>query len=142
MREDIAGEDVATVLLQMRDGPTVTCNMSYASHWQYDRFPQTMVAVEGTRGGVSLDVDHRIVVYDDQGEHRETVELPTYSWADPDYALIHGSIVDCHRNLLSGLQGGCLAETTAEDNLRTLELVFGAYESAQNGTILVLDEAC
>ena len=54
-----------------------------------------------------------------------------YSWADPSYALIHSSIVDCHRNLVDGLLGKGQAETTGEDNLRTLELVFGSYESAR-----------
>ena len=56
-----------------------------------------------------------------------------YSWADPSYALIHSSIVDCHRNLVDGLIGKGKAETTGEDNLRTLELVFGSYESARLG---------
>ncbi len=56
-----------------------------------------------------------------------------YSWADPGYALIHSSIVDCHRNLVDGLLGKGQAETTGEDNLRTLQLVFGSYESARTG---------
>lgn len=130
MRSDIRGEDVATVMMRKQSGLTVTCNMSYASRWEFDRFPQTMIAVEGTNGGVSLASDFQICVYDGAGEHRERVSVPQYDWANPDYALIHSSIVDCHRNLLAGLRGEAQAETTCHDNLKTLELVYAAYESA------------
>jgi hypothetical protein len=39
-------------------------------------------------------------------------------------------MVACQQNLLSGLLGTAQAETTGEDNLRTLQLVYAAYESA------------
>lgn len=54
----------------------------------------------------------------------------------PEYALIHASIVDCHRNLLAALRGEGTAETTGEDNLKTLELVFAAYASATEGKVI------
>lgn len=66
MRTDIAGEDVATVMIRKQSGQTVTCNMRYASRWEFDRFPQTMVAVEGKNGGLSLASDYTICVCDDQ----------------------------------------------------------------------------
>lgn len=90
---------------------TVTCNMSYASRWEFDRFPQTMIAVEGTVAGVS-PADYTICVYDEQGEHREQISLPKYDWVNPAYALVHTSMVDCHQNLLAGLRRQMSAETT------------------------------
>ena len=48
--------------------------------------------------------------------------------------MIHASIVDCHRNLLGALRGETTADTTAEDNLKTMDLVFAAYDSAATGT--------
>lgn len=135
-RSDIAGEDVATVMLQMEDGVTVTCNMSYASHWEYDRFPQTVVAVEGTRGGVTLGVDYQLKLYGERGVITTTAPPKSYAWAHPDYMLVHASIVECQRNLLGFLRGEAVAETTAADNLRTLELVFAAYESAARATAI------
>ena len=69
----------------------------------------------------------------------EVVGVHLKLWADPDYELIHSSIVDCHRNLLGALRNDCQAETTGDDNLRTLELVFGAYESAEKGTVVKLN---
>ncbi len=50
--------------------------------------------------------------------------------------LAHASIVPCCANLLAALLGTGRAETTGEDNLKTLELVFGAYESARRGKVI------
>lgn len=133
---DIKGEDVATVIMRMQDGLTVTCNMSYASKWEFDRFPETFVAIEGTKGGVSLGHDFTIKFFGDVGNMTNKVELPHYDWADPAYALIHTSIVECNRNLLSALRGEGKAETTGADNLKTLELVFGAYDSAERAEVI------
>jgi hypothetical protein len=36
------------------------------------------------------------------------------------------------------LLGTKAAETTGVDNLRTLELVFGAYESAEKGAVVAM----
>ncbi len=137
-RSDIAGEDVATVMLRTCSGVTVTCNMGYASRWEFDKFPQTFVAIEGTQAGVSLVADHEIRVYDGQESSSERVHVPQYDWADPDYALIHSSIVECHRNLVAAIRGDGQAETTVADNLKTLELVYGAYESAARNSVVTL----
>lgn len=130
MHPDIRGEDVATVMLRMADEVTVTVNLSYASRWEFDRFPETLIYVEGTEGGASLGLDGMLKVFTRDGAEQYRIQPKHYSWADPAYALVHASIVDCQRNLLDALRGAAPAETTAEDNLRTLELVFAAYDSA------------
>ena len=68
------------------------------------------------------------------------VPPPRYPWADPEYDVVHASIVECNRNLLGALRGQAPAETTGEDNLRTVRLVFAAYESARCNTVIALDE--
>lgn len=127
----IRGEDVATILLKMRNGMTVTCTLSYASRLEFERFPETFLLIEGNEGSIELAPDFWIRVTDGQGTNSRRCPPPVYPWADPDYALLHASIVECHRNLLGGIQGTASAETTGTDNLRTLQLVFGAYESAR-----------
>lgn len=130
---DIKGEDVATVMMRMQDDVTVTANMSYASKWEFDRFPETFLYVEGSAGGASLGADYVLRVFTADGAQEYRIPPKNYPWADPAYALIHSSIVDCHRNLLGAIRGEGLAETTAADNLKTLELVFAAYDSAATG---------
>jgi D-apiose dehydrogenase len=139
MRQDIRGEDVATALLRKRSGLTVTCNMSYSSHWEYDCFPQTLIAVEGTRGGVSLGPDYQLMQFGERETKREKVAVQEYAWANPKFMVVHSSMVACHRNLLAGLRGEQPAETTGADNMRTLELVHACYDSAANHRVVSID---
>jgi hypothetical protein len=54
--------------------------------------------------------------------------------------VVHSSIVPCNANLLHALQTGTLPETHAEDNLKTVELVFASYDSAEKDKVIHLDE--
>ena len=56
-----------------------------------------------------------------------------FAWADPRYDVVHASGVPCNQNLLAALRGQGRAETTSDDNLKTVRLVFAAYESAASG---------
>jgi predicted dehydrogenase len=134
----IRGEDVATVMLAMTSGATVLCELSYASRTEYERFPQTFVFVEAARGSVELTTDYWLRVTTSAGTQARRQPPPYYAWADPRYDVVHASIVDCQRNLLSALSGQGTAETTAEDNLKTLRLVNAAYDSARENRVIRL----
>lgn len=134
---DIRGEDVATVMLRMDSGVSVVCEMGYpGSPHEGDSFPQTYVFIEGDKGSLSLSKDFAIRVADADGVHEEHAVPMHYSWADPKYDVVHSSIVPCQRDLLSGLRGEKVAETTGEDNLRTMRLVYAAYESAAEDKVV------
>jgi D-apiose dehydrogenase len=138
---DIRGEDVATVLAEMGDGgATVVCNMAYAgNHLEHDRFPETYAFAEGTAGSVELGPDYWLRVTTKDGTSAKRHPPPRYAWADPAYDVVQASIVPCCADLLAGVRGEGSAETTGEDNLRTLRMVFGAYESAATGRPVRLD---
>ena len=131
VRTDIRGEDAATVMMQMRGGATTVCNLSYSSRVEHNRFPETFVFVEGTLGSIELGPDFWLRVTTANGTHARRCPPPFYAWADPRYALVHASIVACHRDLLHALQTGGNPETKAADNLETLRLVSCAYDSAR-----------
>lgn len=133
---DIKGEDVATVMMNMGDNIAVTCEMSYASRTEIERFPETYVYVEGDAGFLELGPDYWVRMTTAAGTLAKRYPPPHYAWADPAYDLIHASIVPCNQNILAALQGGSAAETTGADNLKTMQLVFGAYESAQRNQVL------
>ena len=124
---------MATVMMKMGEGCTVTCEMSYASRTEHERFPETFIFVEGTQGSIELAPDYWIRITTEAGTHAKRYPPPRYSWADPAYDLVHASIVPCNADLLHALQGAGAAETTGEDNLKTVRLVFAAYESASTG---------
>jgi D-apiose dehydrogenase len=135
---DIKGEDVATVMMGMHSGATVTCNMSYASRVEQDRFPETFVFIEGERGSIELAPDFWLRVTTKDGTQSRRVPPPFFAWADARYALVHSSIVACNADLLRALQTSTPAETSGEDNLKTVKLVFASYDSAARNAVVTL----
>jgi predicted dehydrogenase len=139
IHQDIQGEDVATVMMRMGDDVTVVCEMAYAgTALEHDRFPETYIFIEGDRGSVELGPDYWIRVTAEAGTHARRYPPPRYSWADPAYDIVHASIVPCNANLLAGLRGTGEAETTGADNLKTMQLVFAAYDSAAEARVITL----
>ncbi|MDQ3815307.1 MAG: Gfo/Idh/MocA family oxidoreductase [Armatimonadota bacterium] len=135
----IKGEDVATVMMEMGEGATVLCQIAYAeNHLEHDRFPETFIFVEGERGSVELAPDYWIRVTTQEGTHAKRYPPPHYAWADPAYDVVQSSIVPCNANLLQALRGAGPAETTGEDNLKTVQLVFASYDSAASGRVITL----
>ena len=129
---DIAGEDVATVMLEMGGKTSVTCYLAYAENYlEHDHFPQTYIFIEGTKGSLQLGPDYWLRVTTVEGTLSRRVPPPRYAWADPAYDVVHSSIVPCNADLLKALKGESHAETTGEDNLKTVRLVFAAYDSAE-----------
>ncbi|AHM61157.1 oxidoreductase domain-containing protein [Flammeovirgaceae bacterium 311] len=131
----IKGEDVANVLMEMESGLHCYVEMSYASILEKEAFPQTFILVEGDRGSLHLTHDYQLKITTRAGTKTEKIEPQFYAWANPDYAVIHSSIVDCNRDILNGLRGG-RSETTGEDNFKTVELVWKSYESASVGNVI------
>ena len=132
----IKGEDVANVLMEMENGLHCFAEMSYASVLEKEAFPQTLILVEGEEGSIYLTNDFELKVSTRAGTTAGTIKPVMYSWANPDYAVIHSSIVDCNKDILKGLQGGG-CETTGKDNLRTVSLVWSCYQSAATKQTIV-----
>ncbi|MCI0747980.1 MAG: Gfo/Idh/MocA family oxidoreductase [Verrucomicrobia subdivision 3 bacterium] len=134
VHKNIKGEDVATIMQRTRAGATVLCQMAYAENFlERDRFPETCIFIEGQKGSIELAPDYWIRVTTESGTHAKRYPPARYLWADPAYDVVHASIVPCNANILGALQGGHKAETTADDNLKTVRLVFACYESARSG---------
>jgi D-apiose dehydrogenase len=133
---DIQGEDVATILLRTERGMAVVCELSFASRLEIDAFPETLIRVEGTLGSLQLAPGCRLSVTTEQGTVTSVVSPPHYSWVDPAYEVVHASMVPCNANILAGISGEQPAETTGQDNLKTVRLVFTAYESAARGNVI------
>jgi len=131
---EIAGEDVATVMLEMSNSATVMVTMAYAeNHLEEECFPQTRIFVEAAHGSLELKPGYKIHVTTQAGTSVQAAPPIRYPWVDRAYEVVHSSIVPCQTNLLRALQGREQAETTASDNLATLRLVYAAYESAESG---------
>jgi predicted dehydrogenase len=136
----IKGEDVANVLMKMENGVSCYAEMSYASILEKESFPQTFLLIEGEHGSIRLTRDYEIKLTTREGTNISKASPPLYPWADPDYALVHSSILDCNRNILHALQGTSHAETTGKDNLETVRLVHAAYASAKSNSLITLND--
>jgi len=130
---EIKGEDAATTVFAM-GGVTVTVNLAYAgTPLERECFPETLMFVEGDRGSIEVAPSFQVRLTTREGTRAERVPPPQYAWAHPKYALAQASMVACHADLVRALRGGPPAETDAADNLRTMRLVFAAYDSARTG---------
>lgn len=134
----VKGENVATIMLTMGEARTsVVIEMAYAkTPLERECFPQTLAFVEGPLGSIELGAAYRLRVTTARGTQITRHPPKRHAWADPAYDIAHASIVPCHANLLAALRGKGAAETTGEDNLRTLQLVFGAYDSAARDVVV------
>jgi D-apiose dehydrogenase len=132
----IKGEDVATIMLKMGADVTVLVEMAYAENYlEREAFPETAIFVEGDKGSLELTPHFWIRETTAEGTFSKRFVPPRYPWADPAYDVAHSSIVPCQADILQGLLGQP-AETTGADNLRTVRLVFGSYQSAATGQVL------
>ncbi len=134
----IRGEDVATVLLKMASGATCVVELSYASKTTFDPFPQTLAHLEGTQGRAELGRRYRIAIDSGVQVIGFGPKIPIYRWSTPPFEAIQDSVVAIQRHWAECLRSGTEPETSGADNLKTLELVFGSYLSAdQNQTYKV-----
>ncbi len=142
VHRDIQGEDAATVLMDMgAHNTTVLCSLAYAENYlEREIFPQTLLFVEGESGSLELGPDYWVRLTTKDGTLSRRFAPPRYAWADPAYEVVHASIVPCNANLLSALKGEGRAETTGEDNLKTVRLVFTSYESANQNKVIDLKQ--
>jgi len=139
----VRGENLATVLLVMGETEThVTVELGYArtplEPSVREIFPQTLAFIEGPRGSIELTGDYVIRLTTARGTRVTRHPPPRYGWADPRYEVAHASSVPCCGDLLRGLRGQDGGETSGDDNLKTLRLVFAAYESARTGRAVTL----
>jgi len=137
VHKDIRGEDVASVMMRMGEQVSVTVNMAYAGNpLERESFPQTFFFIEGERGSLELGPNYWLRITTRAGTLLRRVPPPRYAWADPAYEVVHASIAACNANLLGALNGHGKAETTGEDNLKTVRLVFASYDSARQDQVI------
>jgi predicted dehydrogenase len=132
----IKGEDVATTMIKMKSGVTCIQEISFSSRLEKEIFPQTLMLVEGSNGSIRLDPDLIIRVTTARSTTAENVKLDKYWWQTDRLTNEPPSIVDCNRNILNDMLGKGKAETTGDDNLKTVEMVFSAYDSARKNQVI------
>lgn len=140
VNKGIKGEDLAVILMDMKNGMPVYTEMSYASVVEHDSFSTLYILVEGEKGSVFLGPKFEIRTTTRQETISEVVKFPSYAWADPDYIVNHESGIHINRNILEDIQGKTKAENSGTDNFETVRLIWASYDSAATGKKIKLKD--
>ncbi len=135
----IRAEDCATVLLRTPRGAACVVDCSYGTKPVDEIFPQTLIHLEGAAGTASLGPNYRIELSSGPAAAvgSRVLDAPPRRWpwsAAPGDA-IQDSVVAIQQHWIDCLREERPTETSGEDNLKTLELTFGAYKSAAEGQV-------
>ncbi len=130
----IRGEDVATMLLEFEDA-TCLVDCSFATPTEHEIFPQTTVTLEGPGGVIHLGHDYQLQLIRPGAMEVCTLPIPRHDWASPPMHAVQDSVVNIQRHWVECLRADRPPETSGAGNLRVLDLVFGAYESAERGVL-------
>jgi predicted dehydrogenase len=130
----IAGEDVATMLLQHASGATSVVDCSYATKRADELFPQTLIEIDGSEGSLKLLPNYTLQIdHVRDGTRTLRREPPLHAWAERPWFNIQDSVVNIQAHWVECLRDGRAPRTSGSDNLRTLRLVEAAYASAAAG---------
>jgi predicted dehydrogenase len=127
----IRGEDVATILLDHRNGVTSVVDCSYATRLAVEPFPETLVEVDGSAGSIRLGQGYQLVVTNTDGAHHRDLSPPLLPWASRPWHNIQESVQAIQQHWVDCLRTGREPATSGRDNLKTLALVEAAYQSAK-----------
>jgi predicted dehydrogenase len=136
----IAGEDVATMLLDHANGMTSIVDVSYASKLPEEPFPETFVEIDGTEGTLRLGKDYRLTVHGRDGTVQSVVAPNLLPWASRPWHNIQESVALIQKHWAERLVEGREPDTSGRDNLKTFALVEAAYLSAERGETIDLKD--
>ena len=127
-----AGEDVATMLLRHKNGVTCVVDLSVSTTLNPDPFPQTLVTIEGDQGTVELMADYTLKISrkDEVNRQEHDVSPKQYNWGRKNGA-VQESVVNIQQHWTDCLHKVVQPDTSGSDNLKSLALVFAAYQSAE-----------
>lgn len=124
----IEGEDTAQTIVKT-GGVDVMIDLSWASVPVTDRKGRIswgIYQVEGDKGTIRVDQKGHLKVFTDSGVTDE-IQFPEDSEVI-GYTEAQRHFVDC-------LETGIVFETSGEETAKTMEVVFGAYESSRSETV-------
>lgn len=133
----IRAEDVATMLLVHDGGVTSVVDCSYATRLPQENFPQTLLEIDGSNGSLRLEAGYRLTVRSGNDTRVINAAPDLLPWAERPWHNIQESVSNIQRHFVECLAFGREPETSGVDNIKTLALVYAAYDSAAGGGLTV-----
>lgn len=127
----VRGEDAATMVLDHASGAVSVVAISFFSKLDPDPFPQTLVDIEGDAGTLRLQEGYKLVVTRGGRSDARSVEPAVPAFGERPWHVIQDSVRNIEAHWLECLKHGVQPSPSGADNLKTLDLVFAAYRSAE-----------
>ena len=127
------GEDIATLLIGFESGAMGLLDISWCARAEHARPEWALndTVVEGTKGALRVRLDGSLEQVDLDGNSTQIpVNLPN------DELVYIDGYSETQRHFIEGLITGRPHETSVEDTLRTMNVVWRAYEAAEIGRTL------
>lgn len=140
VKEGIAGEDAATMLLRHDNKAVSVVDVSYASHKSPNLFPQTLGEIEGRLGTVEILEGQVLRIHTAAGRREEVLAADGRSWTSEPWTQIQDSVPRTQQHFIDCLRSGRDFETSAGDSLKTYALAEAAYCSAATGRTVAIAE--
>jgi predicted dehydrogenase len=134
----VRGEDAATLVLDHKSGATSVVDISFFSKLDPDPFPQTLVEIEGDAGTLRLQEGYRLVVTRGGRSAARSVEPAVPAFGERPWHVIQDSVKNIQAHWLECLAHRAEPSPSGADNLRTLDLVLAAYQSAERGQAVTI----
>jgi len=134
--DQIVGEDVVSSVLRFGD---------VIFHGEITERCNTQVYIEGTKGAIELDCKNILNIITEKNTiridcNRLSKKYPFLdNYIDEVMSDIRmQAIVDCNRHFLRALKKNRNADTSGEDNIKTMKIMFSAIESAEQDKLIRL----
>ena len=129
------GEDVATLSLRFESGALGLLDITWCATAEHARpeWALNETVVEGVEGSLRLRLDGSI----DLDRHGRPVERIEVDLPDQDHVYLQGYIA-AQDHFINGILTGDAHETSGEDTLKTMDVVWSGYESAAHGRVIRL----
>jgi predicted dehydrogenase len=136
----VRAPDAFLAQLTHADGGVSSVECSFYSHYAPDRFPQTLLVIEGERGSLELLEGFRLRLHAGGSTTESDVEPAVPSWGEKPWHLVQDSVVAFQRHAIAVFEGLETGQPTGADNLKTFALTQAAIRSAAEGTSISLPQ--
>ncbi|MDC3177885.1 Gfo/Idh/MocA family oxidoreductase [Pelagibacteraceae bacterium] len=123
------GETDFTSLIRNKNKSITIVNASISSIKKPDRFAQTLVNLEFSNGSIDLDYNYKITLHKNNKKKIYDGKPKKYKWISKPWDQIQESVINTHKHFIDSLINNIEHETSGQDNIKSLSLVFNSYKS-------------
>ena len=123
------GETDFISLIRNRNNSITIVDASISSIKKPDRFAQTLVNLEFSNGSIDLDYNYKITLHKNNKKKIYNGKPKKFKWISKPWDQIQESVINTHKHFIDSLINRVKHDTSGEDNIKSLSLVFNSYKS-------------